>query len=194
MFFFFTIYLQFLGFSPLAAGLVNVPMVLILLSTRFGRFADRRGPRSLLTLGPFLIGCSLLLLLPVEERAHFWTFGIASMALLSLGLAMVVAPITATALASAPARYSGIASGVNQTISRLGNLLSVAIAGLIVLLVFGAASGADAVPLARGQDDPALRDASVDGFRAAVGFAAALAFAAALVGALGLSDTEAKRR
>src|SRR5207245_11342206 len=56
LFFFFTIYLQFLGFSPLGAGLVNVPtsVVMILLAARFGRLADRVGPRLPLTLGPAL--------------------------------------------------------------------------------------------------------------------------------------------
>ncbi len=57
----FTIYLQFLGFSPLVAGLVNVPpsIVLVVLSSRFGRLADERGPRLFLTVGPVLIGGGL---------------------------------------------------------------------------------------------------------------------------------------
>lgn len=193
LFFFFTIYLQFLGFSPLEAGLANVPgsVVMILLAARFGRLADEHGPRVLLTLGPFLIGCGLVLFSFMAERDDFWRFGVAGLGLFSLGLSMVVAPITATALSSAPARFGGIASGLNQTASRLGNLLAVAAIGFVVLLVFHANGGTrEAAPLAQGQHDPQLRSASVDAFRAAMLVAAGLAFAGAAVGAAGISNGE----
>jgi EmrB/QacA subfamily drug resistance transporter len=192
---FFTLYLQFLGFTPFQAGLLNIPasLVLILLAARFGALADRHGPRLYLTLGPCLIGTGTLVFLLVEERSDFWTFGVAGIALFSFGLAMLVAPITATALKSAPERYAGIASGVNSTVSRLGSLVAVAVIGLVISLVFHARVDApDAVPLARGQTAPELRDASVAGFRAGMLVAAALAFAGAAVGAVGISNREAQ--
>ncbi|HSK16543.1 MAG TPA: MFS transporter [Gaiellaceae bacterium] len=191
---FFTLYLQFLGFTPFQAGLLNIPasLVLILLAARFGALADRQGPRLYLTLGPALIGTGTLVFLLVEERSDFWTAGIAGVALFSLGLAMLVAPITATALKSVPERHAGIASGVNSTVSRLGSLVAVAVIGLVISLVFDARVDApDAVPLARGQTEPELRDASVAGFRAGMLVAAALAFAGAAVGAAGISNREA---
>jgi hypothetical protein len=145
-----------------------------------------------LTAGPALIGIGTLLYLFVEERSDFWTAGIAGLVLFALGLAMLVAPITATALASAPSAYAGIASGVNSTVSRLGGLLAVAVVGLVIALVFeGSGGAAEAVPLAKDQADPALRDASVDAFRAGVLVVAALAFAGAAVGAFGISNAEA---
>ncbi|PWU19445.1 MAG: MFS transporter [Candidatus Rokuibacteriota bacterium] len=196
MSFFLTIYLQFLGFSPLGAGLASIPagLVLILLSTRLGRFADEHGPRLPLTLGPLLLGGGMLLFVLVKQRSDFWTFGVAGLTLFALGLAAVVAPITATALSSAPQELSGIASGVNVTLSRLGNLLAVAVAGLVVLLVFQANGGSGkAVPLARGQHDPGLRSASVDAFHAAMLLTAGLALAGAAVAAVGVSNEEAKR-
>jgi hypothetical protein len=194
MSFFFTIYLQFLGFSPLAAGLANVPgsVLMILLASRFGRLADEHGPRLFLTGGAFLIGVGLVLFAFMESRSDFWSFGLAGLAVFSLGLAALVAPITATALSSAPERFSGIASGVNSTVSRLGNLLVVAVLGFVVLLVFKASGGHHGVPLARGQTDPELRAASVDAFRAAMLVAAGLAFGGAVIGALGISDSEAR--
>ena len=80
---------------------------------------------------------------------------------------MMVAPITSTALKSAPERYAGIASGVNSTVSRLGSLVAVALIGLIISLVFeGRTDVADAVPLAKDQEPPELRDASIAAFRA----------------------------
>jgi hypothetical protein len=129
----------------------------------------------------------------LDSRSNFWTAGVAGLALMSLGLALLVAPITATAIASAPERYAGIASGVNTTLSRLGGLLAVAVIGLAVTLVFDSRSGHRGVPLAVGQKDPALRDASVAAFRAGMLIAAGLAFAGALVGAVGISNAEAQR-
>ena len=181
-FVFFTLYLQFLGFTPFEAGLLNIPssIVMILLAARFGALADKHGPRLFLTLGPALIGLGTLVFAVVDSRSEFWTFGIVGILLFSLGLAMMVAPITATALKSAPERYAGIASGVNSTVSRLGSLMAVAVIGLVIALVFDANTDApDAVPLAVDQTAPDLRLASVDGFRAGMVVAAALAFAGA---------------
>ena len=128
----------------------------------------------------------------VTEKSEFWTFGIVGLAIFSLGLAMLVAPITATALKSAPSEYAGIASGVNSTVSRLGSLIAVALIGLVIALVFDARTDqAGAVPLAKNQQAPELRDASVAGFQAGMTLAAALTFAGAAVGAVGISNREA---
>jgi EmrB/QacA subfamily drug resistance transporter len=193
-FVFFTLHVQTIGFTPFEAGLVNVPasIVMILLAARFGMLADRRGPRLFLAAGPALIAAGTLLTIPVDERADFWTFGVAGLACFSLGLSLLVAPITATALKSAPERYAGIASGVNSTVSRLGSLMAVALIGLVIALVFHAqVDRADAEPLTKGLDGPLLA-ASVDGYRAGMVLAAALALAGALVGALAVSDREAR--
>jgi EmrB/QacA subfamily drug resistance transporter len=193
LFFYFTIYLQFLGFSPFAAGLANVPpsVVMILLAARIGKLADERGPRLFLTVGPLLLAAGLLLFLFMKTKTDFWRFGLPGLLLIALGLASFVAPITSTAIAAAPDRFSGIASGVNQTVSRVGNLLAVAVMGLLILVVFHSSGGDGATPLARNQHEPTLRAASVDAFRAAMGLAAGLALVGALVGGLGISNREA---
>lgn len=194
-FFFFTIYLQFLGFSPLAAGLANVPgsVMMILLSARFGRLADEHGPKLFLTVGPVLVAGGMVLLALMRSRTDFWFLGVPGILVFSLGLSMLVAPITATALSSAPGRFSGVASGLNQTFSRLGNLLAVATLGLVVLLVYQANGGDRGVPLERGQHDHVLRSASIDAFRAAMLVSAGLAAVGALVAALGISNDDALR-
>jgi EmrB/QacA subfamily drug resistance transporter len=194
-FVFFTLYLQFLGFTPFEAGLLNIPssVVMILLAARFGALADRQGPRLYLTVGPALIGLGTLVFAVVDTKSEFWSYGITGLLLFSLGLAMMVAPITATALKSAPERYAGIASGVNSTVSRLGSLMAIAVIGLVITLVFEAGVDVEgAVPLAMGQTAPELREASVDAFRAGMAVAAALAFAGAAVGAVGISNKEAR--
>jgi EmrB/QacA subfamily drug resistance transporter len=192
---FLTIYLQFLGFTPFEAGLLLVPTsaAMIFLAARFGALADRHGPRLYLSGGPALIGIGALLFLGLAERDDLWTWGLVGLACFSIGLAAMVAPITATAMRAAPERYAGIASGVNSTVSRLGSLIAVAVIGLVISLVFEARTEAHgAVPIEKGQTDPALRDASTDGFRAGMGLAALLAFAGAAVAGAGISNREAR--
>ena len=195
MFFFFTIYLQFLGFSPLAAGLANVPasVVMILLSARFGKLADEHGPKLFLTVGPLLVAAGMVLFSLMQNKSDFWREGVPGILVFALGLSMVVAPITATALGSAPGRFSGVASGLNQTFSRLGNLLAVATLGLVVLLVYESSGGDHGVPIARGQHEHVLRSASSDAFRAAMLVSAGLAVAGAVVAAFGISNEDALR-
>jgi hypothetical protein len=95
-------------------------------------------------------------------------------------------------LSSVPGEYAGVASGVNSTVSRLGGLLAVAVVGLVIAVVFERSAGETAaVPLAKDQAEPQLRDASTDAFRAGMVVVAALAFAGAAAGALGISNAEA---
>jgi EmrB/QacA subfamily drug resistance transporter len=191
---FFQLYLQFIGFSPFEASLVTVPssVILILLASRFGALADRQGPRLYLTAAPALFGVSTLLVLLVRERSDVWIVLISAV-LGGFSLALLVAPITATALKAAPTEFAGVASGVNATVSRLGNLVAIAVIGLVISLVFNARTDAlGAVPLAKDQRSAELRDASVDGFRAGMIVVAGLAFAGAAVAWLGISDREAR--
>ncbi|MBD0290680.1 MAG: MFS transporter [Thermoleophilia bacterium] len=192
-FVFFTLHIQSLGFSPFEAGLANVPtsLVMILLAARFGALADRRGPRLFLAGGPALMAVGTALSLLVDSRSAFWTAGVAGLAFFSLGLAMLVAPITATALKSAPERFAGVASGVNSTVSRLGSLTSVPLIGLVIALVFRSHAGEGHAPLTKGLSGPELA-ASVDAYRAGMLLAVALALAGALVGALAISNREAR--
>jgi EmrB/QacA subfamily drug resistance transporter len=192
---FFTLFLQFLGFSPFVTGLLQIPpsLVMILLAARFGALADRHGPRLYLTVAPILLGAGSLFALAIGDKGDFWTFGVVSMAFTSFGLAVLVAPITSTALKAAPSEFAGIASGVNSTVSRLGSLLAVAVVGLVISLVFHHRVDAkNAVPLAKDQRGGELRAASRAGFRAGMLLVAGLAFTGAVVAALGISDREAR--
>jgi hypothetical protein len=100
---------------------------------------------------------------------------------------MIVAPITAAALTTAPGRYSGLAAGVNSTFSRLGSLLAIAILGVVVSLVFAARTDdPELVPLALGEESPEFIAGSTDAFHAAMVVAATLALAGSLT-ALGYS-------
>jgi EmrB/QacA subfamily drug resistance transporter len=189
------LYIQFLGYSPFVTSVILAPttVLMILLAPKFGALADRNGPRLYLTIGPGLLGCSALLLAAVDTKAKVWYLALPALAIFSLGLAILVAPITATALKSVPEKYAGIASGINTTFSRIGNLLAVAIVGLVVTIVFQSNGGTSSgTPLAKNQTDAALHAASIDAWRAAMAVVAALAFAGAAVGAIFVSNREAR--
>lgn len=187
---FLPVYLQFLGFGPTLSGLVFAPpsVALILLAPRFGRYADRNGPRLPIAVGSTTIGLALLLLLPVSTRTDAWTWGVASIVVFSLGLAAVVAPITAAALSPAPEALAGVAAGLNQTIARVGGILSVATIGALAGALFARDGGTGDTPFDP-QATGAVRDAGVGAFQAVALSVAALAFAAALLAAAFLRGT-----
>ena len=192
-FVFFNLYLQFLGFSPFEAGLVSLPtsVVMILLASRFGALADRFGPRPFLVGGPIAMAGGLLCFIPFEDTGDLWTAGVVGLVLFSLGLSALVAPITAAALKAAPQELAGVASGVNQTMSRVGGLVATAVVGIVVSAVFAASAGeTSAVPFMVDETNPELREASVDAFRAALIVSAGLMLAGAVTSALGLPKRE----
>jgi EmrB/QacA subfamily drug resistance transporter len=116
------------GFPPLRAGISTLPITLsmLFLAARGGALAARIGPRVPMTVGPLVMACGTLLLLRVGPGVDYWTDVLPGLTVFGLGLAMMVAPLTATVLASAPDEHAGIASGVNNAVARSGSLLAVA--------------------------------------------------------------------
>jgi EmrB/QacA subfamily drug resistance transporter len=182
--FFLVLYLQsVVGYSPFEVGLLLIPstLVMLVLAPRFGRLGDRYGPRLFLTAGPVAMASGMLLWIRIDDRT-LWDGLLPGLLLFGLGISMIVAPITATALRAAPERYTGVAAGVNSTFSRLGSLLAIVVLGLVVALVFAErTTDPDLVPLALGQQDAESEAASTDAFRAAMLVAAAIALAGAAV-------------
>ncbi|MDE3130950.1 MAG: MFS transporter [Acidobacteriota bacterium] len=139
--FFIIVFLQQVGgYGPLVAGLSLLPtsILLFLLARRFGALADRFGPRLFMGVGPLVAGVGLLLLLRLGTHPRYLTDVLPGVALLGLGLSIVVAPLTATVLSAAPSAHSGIASGVNNAISRVAGLVAIAVAGAVVAGHFSA--------------------------------------------------------
>ena len=141
VFFLLLLHLQVVaGFSPLAAGTSMLPVtgLMIALSARSGQLAQRIGPRLPMTAGPLLCGAALLLMLRIGADASYVADVLPAVAVLGLGLALMVAPLTATALAAVDAVHAGVASGVNNAVARAAALLAVA-----VLPAVAGLSGAD---------------------------------------------------
>ena len=127
--FFVTLQLQTVGgWSALAAGLASMPITIcmIFLSAKGGEIGARIGPRIPMTVGPIVMAASCLMLLAAGEDVNYVTDVLPGMTVFGLGLALMVAPLTATVLAAAPDEHAGIASGVNNALARAGSLLAVA--------------------------------------------------------------------
>ncbi|HSZ03706.1 MAG TPA: MFS transporter [Solirubrobacteraceae bacterium] len=146
------------GYSPIQAGLALLPVtsLTILLSRRFGALADRIGSRVLISLGALVAGCGLLLLARVDQRADYINEILPALLVFGLGLAMLVAPLTATVLGAVEEDHAGVAAAVNTSLSRVSQLFAVAVLGAVVSLAF--ASRVDAT-LRRSVLDPAGRSA-----------------------------------
>jgi Na+/melibiose symporter-like transporter len=121
------------GFSPLLAGSALLPVTVIMfaLSAQAGALAARIGPRLPMTLGPLIAAGGVALMLRVGASASYVVDVLPAVSIFGLGLALIVAPLTTTVLAAAPAQHAGVASGVNNAVARAAGLLSVAVLPLI---------------------------------------------------------------
>ena len=181
--FYLALYLQSgaVGYTPARASLVFLPISLVMffLAARFGRLADRDGPRRYLAIAPLIMAAGLGLLTLVTSTNPF--VPLPGVLVFALGLAVLVAPITSTALKAAPDEYAGLAAGVNTTVSRLGGLIATPVLGVVITLVFAAmTSHHSGDPFAR-HLTPDQQDAAEAAFRAAIAVAAGLCVAGTLV-------------
>jgi EmrB/QacA subfamily drug resistance transporter len=125
---------QVAGYPATIAGLVSLPIIIsmILLSSRFGMLAGTHGPRLFMAAGPMIAGIGTLLLLSVKIPTDYWTQLFPGIVLFGIGLSMTVAPLTSAILGSIKSSQAGIGSSINNAVSRIAGLLSIAIIGLFV--------------------------------------------------------------
>jgi EmrB/QacA subfamily drug resistance transporter len=217
---------QVAGYSALEAGLATTPssVTLFLLSPRFGRIASGFGPRWPMTFGPIVAGIGLLLLLRVDAGANYVSEVLPGIVVFALGLSATVAPLTATVLDSVEEAHVGVASGINNAVSRMAGLLAIAVLGAVIAGRFGTTldeqlggqtfspaaqreieqardAGLAGTDPARGvpsqeqaRIEPAVDDASVAGFHLAMGLGGGLMIAGGLVSAVGIQDLKRRRK
>jgi EmrB/QacA subfamily drug resistance transporter len=131
---------QVAGYSALEAGSANLlpTLMMFLLSRRFGALADRYGPRWFMAVGPFLVAAGFLLMLRLDASTSYLGDLVPALLVYSLGLAVTVAPLTATVLADADESDAGIASAVNNAIARTAGLLATAAVGAVLAASYSA--------------------------------------------------------
>jgi EmrB/QacA subfamily drug resistance transporter len=162
------------GYSATAAGAIALPtgITITLLSTRVGTLSGRYGSRRFLVAGPLLMAGALAWLARIPPDTQPWKLSLGDpttfvpptsaivdvlpyILLYGVGLSLVVAPLTSTLMSSVPVRNAGLASAINNSISRIGQpllsaLIFVVVSGSFYASLASSVSGVDA-------SDPALR-------------------------------------
>ncbi|MFF1879072.1 MFS transporter [Leifsonia sp. NPDC058230] len=125
---------QVAGFGATQAGLVFIPstVCMLLLSGLFGGLAGKYGPRLFMAVGPIVASLGFLWLLTMGDDANFWLHLLPGVLLFGVGLSMTVAPLTSAILGAIHPAQAGIGSAVNNAVSRIAGLITVAMAGLII--------------------------------------------------------------
>ena len=201
---------QVQGYSPLEAGaaLLPVTIMLLLLSSQAGGLMSRLGAKMMMTTGATIIAVGFILFALMGVSPSYWTEILPVILFFGLGMVIFITPLTATVMGAVPPNSVGVASGINNAVSRVAGLLAVAILGVVVVAQFRSslASRLDTSTLPspsraalvqnanRLADDPvpstlthvqklaarsAIRAAYVDGFRWAMGTCAVLCFLSA---------------
>src|SRR3954454_2798543 len=177
-FFFLVIYLQQVaGYGAFKAGLTTLPetAVMFAFSRRAGALADRCGPRLFMGAGPLVAAVGIFLLARLGRDVSFLTDLLPALLVFALGLALTVAPLTATVLAAADENDAGIASAVNNAVARIAGLVGVALVGAVVTRALGGNTFAPS-------------QQSVHAFHEAMLICAALFAASGAIGAIGVSN------
>ena len=207
--------IQVQGYSATAAGSAFLPFIIItfLMSRWAGGLVTRYGAKLPLMVGPSIAAVGFLLLALPGIGGSYWATFFPAVVILGLGMSLVIAPLTTTAMNSVEGGHSGLASGVNNAVSRTAGLLAIAVLGIFVFAAFSSSldsrisnldlaaeqratlesekvdlAGAEVPDGVSGETatavERAIDEAFVEGFRLAMFIAAGLAVASALAAAV----------
>ena len=208
LFFFPMDLIQIQHYTTTQAGAAFLPFVAIMfgLSRWAGGLVARYGSRVPLTIGPLVAACGVALFAIVPQRGSYWTTFFPAIVVMALGMVISVAPLTTTVMNAVPESESGVASGINNAVSRLASLLAVAVFGAVLVTVFNRSLDRSLAqlalpPNARAQIDAArpllaaahnpnplvqhaIADAFVSGYHSVIWIAASLAALSAVAASL----------
>ena len=207
--------IQVQDYTPAQAGAAWLPFILLIaaLSRWVGTLVPVVGARVLLVAGPLVTAAGFLLAAVPSVSGSYWTTFFPAFVVMGLGMAVAVAPLVTVVMGSVESRRAGIASGINNAVSRAAGLLGLAVMGVLVLTVSnreldrrlastqvrpavveqlvqeGVGLAAATLPSAATQQEARELSAAIDasfvaGFRSAMVTAAGLAAASAVVAAV----------